>query len=325
MTKAKKVTLTVFACLFAVLTIVAVFWYFAVDNSAFYKVAQKEFSIPGLEVGFTPQGLCYEKDNGLFLICGYMNNKSASRVYVVDCKDSSKNKYITLKENGEIYNGHAGGIETNGENVWIAGDKKVSRFSFSEVLSAKNGDSLNIIDTFDAPNGADFLTIENNYLWIGEFHRDGKYDTPQSHVVKTENGTNKAISFRYTINTANEYGFESTTPNLALSTPSLVQGMAITENSIILSTSYSLPNSHIFTFENILNTESEKTISVDENEVKLVVLEDKNLKETLGAPAMSEEIAIKDGRLYILFENACAKYSIVTREHLKNVYSIEIK
>ncbi len=325
MTKAKKVTVTVLACLFAVLTLVVVFWYFAVDNSSFYKVAQKEFSIPGLEEGFTPQGLCYEEGNDLFLICGYMNNKSASRVYVVDCKDSSKNKFITIKNGGEIYNGHAGGIETNGENVWIAGDKKVSRFSFDEVLNAKNGDSLNIIDTFDAPNGADFLTIENGNLWIGEFHRDGTYDTPQSHVIQTENGVNKAISFRYTINTANEFGLESATPNLALSTPSLVQGMMVTENGIILSTSYSLPNSHIFTYENILNSASEKTVEVDENEIKLVVLEDKNLKDTLQTPAMSEEIAIKDGRLYILFENACAKYNIITREHLKNVYSVEIK
>ena len=316
MTKAKKITLTVFACLFAVLTLVVLFWYFAVDNNAFYKVAQKEFAIPGLEAGFTPQGLCYEENNDLFLICGYMNNKSASRVYVVDCKDSSKNKFITLTDGEEIYTGHAGGIETNGENVWIAGDKKVSRFSFSEVLSAKNGDSLAILDTFDAPNGADFLTIENGNLWIGEFHRDGTYDTPQSHVIQTENGTNKAISFRYTINNEKDYGLESTTANLALSTPSLVQGMAITEDSIILSTSYSLPNSHIYTYENILNAQSDKTVSVDENEIKLVILEDKNLKNT---------IAIKDGRLYILFENACAKYSIVTREHLKNVYSVEIK
>lgn len=52
-----------------------------------------------------------------------MNDGSASRIYVVDGESLETTKYFTLQDSDEKdYVGHAGGIATDGENVWICGD-----------------------------------------------------------------------------------------------------------------------------------------------------------------------------------------------------------
>ena len=330
MSKSKKITTIVIACIFAVLGIFVTFWYFGESYSDFYSKASKEFEIPGLSEGFTPQGLCYEDQEKLFLVCGYMKDGSASRIYVVDENTDETIKYFTLTNGDEVYCGHAGGITTDGTNVWIVGDGTVNRFSFEEILNVENGSSIQILDSFVSNNGADFVTVDitNNTLWVGEFHRDGSYDTPESHIIETSDGSiNKAISFCYEINSENPYGITSTTPIMALSTPSLVQGMSFTAEKIVISTSYSLPNSHIYSYKNIIEESSsaEKTFNYDSStEIPLYVLENEILVEDLEAPCMSEEIEFVDGKIYVLFESACQKYGFVTREPLKNVFSFAI-
>ena len=99
--------------------------------------------------------------------------------------------------------------------------------------------------------------------------------------------------------------------------------MSITEDKIILSTSYSLPNSHIYTYENIINGTSTKQsfLGLDE-EVDTYILDAPTSTKTL--PPMSEEITIKDDTLFVLFENACSKYKLFTRVNLTNVYSYNL-
>ena len=100
--------------------------------------------------------------------------------------------------------------------------------------------------------------------------------------------------------------------------------MVITDDSIVLSTSYSLPASHIYKYENVLNSTTDKTFDYSGNNIPLYVLDKTNIEKDLVTPSMSEEIEIVDGRIYILFENACQKYRLFTREKLTNVYSIEL-
>lgn len=323
MTKAKKIVLITLTSIVAVLGIFLLVWYFGDSYTSFYNRATKEFEIAGLSEGFTPQGLCYESESKTFLSCGYMKNGSASRIYVT--KDGKTEKYFTLTDGENAYTGHSGGIATNGTNVWIVGDGTVYRFSFADIDSVENGGTITILDSFKSANGADFVTVVGDNLWIGEFHREGKYDTDTTHQIETADGTtNKALSLLYYIDNTKDCGVQSTTPVAALSTMSLVQGMAITENNIVLSTSYSLANSHLYVYNNVLKMECTNTFNLDGTEIPLYILDSTNLVETITAPCMSEEIAYADGRVYIMFESASAKYRLFTREPLKNVYSIEI-
>lgn len=324
MTKSKKIVFIVLSLIFIVISIFMLFWYFGDSYKEFYSVSTEEFKIMGLDEGFTPQGLCYENDTEKFLTCGYMKDGSASRIYVIDKKKNKTDKYFTLRLNADAYTGHAGGIATNGINVWLVGEGFVYRFNYFNVQSVENGGIIDIIDSFETKNGADFVTVENNNLWVGEFHKQGKYDTPESHFIETETGSkNTAISFCYEIADYEKCGVASFVPTKALSTCSLVQGMAILSDKIILSTSYSLANSHIYTYNNILDN-AKSTFDYDGTEIPLYILSDKNQINDMEIPCMSEEIAVAENRLYIMFESACQKYRLFTREPLRNVYSYEI-
>ncbi len=147
MSKSQKITLITTICIFTVLSVFLIMWYFGGSYGQFYKISSKEFEIAGLSDGYTPQGITYDEASKTFLTCGYMKDGSASRVYVV--KNGQTEKYFTLKLNGEAYVGHAGGIATNGQLAWISGDGKVHCFKFEDIDSVENGKSINIIDSFD--------------------------------------------------------------------------------------------------------------------------------------------------------------------------------
>lgn len=331
MSKAKKITVAVVACLFALFGIFVIFWYFGDSYGEFYSKAIKGFKIPGLDTSFTPQGLCYNEYEKTFFVSGYMSDGSASRIYVVDAQTQQTVKYITLlTTDGKDYVDHAGGITANENYVWVVGDGILNRILLWEINSAQNGDKVNIIDSMETGNGADFVTIDKvqNILWVGEFHRDKAYETDESHYFETSSGTNKALSFGYEMSDNAEQGslgFSTLTPVIALSTPSLVQGMIIAGEKIVLSTSYSLPDSHLYTYTNILELPTDKTYSVSQDiSIPLYILDEENLLGDMSAPCMSEEIEYVNGRVFVLFESACQKYSAVTREQIRNVYSYAI-
>ncbi len=326
MSKAKKITLiSVSSFLIAIMCFILI-WYFGDNYTGFYNIANAEFEIAGLDEGFIPQGLDYEETTDTYLSCGYMNDGSASRIYVVDGESLETTKYFTLQDSDEKdYVGHAGGIATDGENVWICGDGVVYRFSFNDILTVENAHKITIIDSFESQNGADFLTVDGNYLWVGEFHNDGKYKRPESHQFETSDGKiNNALSFCYEIDSAKDFGIESATPIKALSTGSLVQGMVITNDKIILSTSYSLANSNLTSYENILKGTHTSTFEINETTINVYVLDAEDIVAEYELPCMSEEIVEANGKIYISFENACAKYKIVTREQLNKIYSVPV-
>lgn len=325
MSKAKKIVFLSTAIAIATVSIFMIFWYFGESYQEFYAKASKAFEIPGLSEGFVPQGLCYNEKINKFLTSGYMQNGSASRIYVVNAQNGKTEKYFTLKIEDTDYVGHAGGIASKGDNVWVSGDGLVVRFKSEEIEAIENGGIIFVGDFFNPQNGADFIAIEDNNLWVGEFHKPGKYDTDSSHVITTSNGkTNSAISFCYEIAPSKEFGIDSTIPTKALSTPSLVQGMIVSDNKIILSTSYSLPKSHIYTYENITTLSTDSKFIFGTAEIPLYILSDDSLVKDLEAPCMSEEIALVGEKVFVLFESACKKYSFVTRESLRHVYTYKI-
>lgn len=329
MSKGKLSTTIIMAIIFLAFAIFAIVYYFGENYNDFYSNATQEFEVSGLDEGFIPQGLTHENETDTFLVSGYMNDGSASRIYVVDGETNQTEKYFTLAYDNDgtltDYVGHCGGIATDGNGVWVVGDKTVYYFKYETISVCENGNKIEVESYFTAPNGADFVTIYENKLLVGEFHRDNKYDTDETHFIETASGNlNKAVSFMYEINNNNMYGLESLNPVLAISTPSLVQGMVITDESIILSTSYSLPSSNLYFYDNILNTteHTQKTFTGIDNAVDTYILDTPT--KTIKAPCMSEEIAIKDNSLYVLFENACNKYKYFTRDNLEYVFSLDL-
>ncbi len=321
----RKITLLlVVLVLLAALLIFVLVWFFGASYPAFFENAQKEGKIPGLKEGISPQGLCALPENGAgytFAMSGYMVDGSASRVYFLG---RGEEKYFTLKDSaGKAVTTHFGGITSDGENLWIASKQELLQVPLTAAYSTENGGAVSVSGELNTGINNAFCYYANGNLYAGEFYRAGNYETPQSHRL-TENGeTNYAFVYEYPLAAIKGNG-EAETPAKVLSVRGLVQGIAIYENHITLSTSYGLADSVFYTYENVLSGEPQGTVSLNGVSVPLYRLDKTNLKGTLTAPCMSEEIFVKDGRMYILFESLCDKYKYFVRKQIGDIYSLPL-
>lgn len=321
--------LIIIGCILSCLFVAVMVYYFGASYPEFEKLGAQAFEIPGLETNFVPQGLTYDQTNHNFLICGYMGDSSPSRIYVVGKETGEATKYITLLENdseNEIdYAGHAGGIAVSYPNVFISGDGYVYNFSYDELLSAKDGDKISIQNRFKTDNGADFLTIVDDTLVVGEFYRESNYATPESHHITIGDETNHALSFVYRLDESEPCGFDNEIL-YAISMPDQIQGMCFNKNGdIVLSSSYGLANSIIYIYQNILADEPQSQVQLGENTINVYYLGQSNLIKTYSQiPCMSEEIVLVDEKVHVLFESKCKKYKLVTRTRMSHVYRLDI-
>lgn len=324
MNKTLKIISIVLASIIALAGIVLLVYYCFDNNSEFYTSTTAEFEIPGLDTEFVPQGITYDETHGAFLVSGYMDDGTASRIYVIYDGDTTYTNYFTVTNNGVDYIGHSGGIATNGTTIWIAADNGVYRLSSSVLDTVSDGGSVEIIDSIVLHNRGSYVIVEGDYLWMGEYYRDG-YATSDSHKMTTPSGDyHGAVCYCYEIDDNSDYGLASTTPVKALSTTAQVQGMVISGNTVVLSTSYSMPKSKIYTYNIDLTADVSTTIEVEDTDIPLYIMDSQYLVDTFVTPSMSEEMVLVDGRVHILYENACKKYWWTQREHLTNVYSYQL-
>ncbi len=324
MKKRTKIGLSIFSVFLVVVLIAGLIYFCGATYPEYSALAKEEFAISGLKDGFIPQGISHDNVSGKFFLSGYMNNANQpSRVYVVDAETGNE-KYVTFTDNGEDYLGHAGGIAVYGTHLYIAGDKKVHEIDLADVVNADNAGKVEFKYTLDPGNGADCLTVQGNKLWVGEFYKKGKYDTDESHHILNNAGeTNMALCLAFELDAS---GIVSPVPVMGLSVPNQVQGMAfLTDNRVMISTSYSLPNSKLFVFDNVFSIEPEHSVEKNGNSIPVYVLSSANCEMEIDAPCMSEEIVVANEKVYILYESACNKYKLFTRTKVKKVHSIEIE
>ena len=326
MKKVKKIFLISIAVLLILIVSFLGVYFLWPWNSAFFDKADKEFLIPGLDTTFVPQGITKVDGKNQFLISGYMSDGSPSRYYLFDCDKNELVKYFTLRTGENDYYGHAGGVTSAGMTFWTVGDKTCLRFSKKAVEDVENGGVVEVLDTFTTTNGADFIFNNDGILWIGEFYKEGKYDTPESHHLETRSGeTNHSLVYGYTIDESKSRGLLSTTPVKLLSIRDLCQGIDIDSNgNFLMSTSYSLPDSNIYYYKDVLSEECHMKYALGKNTIPLWFLDNEALISTTNAPSMTEELVIENGRAYILFESNSKKSRLINRKRIKNVYSLAI-
>lgn len=268
----------------------------------YFNNSKSEFVIPGLNTAFVPQGFDYIERSDTYLICGYMNDDSASRIYVRHGDDT--HHVNLLYADGTPYRKHAGGICHNGEYLYIAGDDGVDVFSLHDVLEGRDAKKLGKILT-----GHDmaYCSFYDGYLLAGNFYHEKTYETPAHHRITTPAGdANTALITVFKADGDAAFGINPT-PVAALSTRGKVQGICFTsDEEIILSTSYGVASSHLYRYR--IDTLRATTIEVLGGEVPLYYLDSANLTDTITLPPMSEELVYRDGRIYVLCESACNKY-----------------
>ena len=308
--------------------------------NGFFGNAQKEYLIPGLSAGLVPQGYAYVAEEDVYLQCGYMaDGVSASRIYVTNTKDTDDTRFVELyTADGAPYTGHTGGITAAGGFVWLANDGEgedncVWVLSLQDILTAEAGGSVRLTTRFQSETRAACCFADGEYLWVGEFNDGEKYVTDASHKFAVSGGENFALVCAYPLDTASVYGVAFTesdgkavfTPALALSVTNLVQGFTRTPEGFALSTSYGLSVSHVYFHKDVTTGEADASLKVNGTDVPVYFLDSESLTDDLSLPPMSEEIFIKDGRLYVLLESACKKYIFGNLIRGRHVYSYELE
>ena len=133
--------------------------------SEYYSIKTNICKNPGLNDGFVCQGIAVSEENEVILVCGYMKDKSNSRIYVTDFESNSY--YVELTRDGEKYTGHAGGLAITGDTVYIANAKKIYSFPLESVLSANNGDIVDIGSGTKVNTNASFVYTDEDFSSSG--------------------------------------------------------------------------------------------------------------------------------------------------------------
>ncbi len=249
---------------------------------------------PGLNDGFVCQGIAVSEENDVILVCGYMKDKSNSRIYVTDFDDNSY--YVELTKNGgEKYTGHAGGLAITGNTVYIANAKKIYSFSLTDVLEAGNKGKVDIGSGTKVNTNASFVYTDDEYLYVGEYN-DGNAYSIEGHENETADGMHYAICTKYSLS-------DLTVPVASFTLRNYVQGICFTPTGkVVLSTSHGLNDSIYYVYDMDDVTDSGKTF----DGAPLYYLEGPCVE--IHGPAMSEDLDYYDGKVITLFESASDKY-----------------
>lgn len=261
--------------------------------SDYYSIKTDICKNPGLNDGFVCQGIAVSEENNVILVCGYMKDKTNSRIYVTDLYSNSY--YVELTRGGEKYTGHAGGLAITGDTVYIANAKKIYSFPLSSVLSASNGDIVDIGSGTKVNTNASFVYTDEEYLYVGEFHDGGKYGI-ENHEHETAEGTHYAICTKYALS-------DLETPIAVYTLRNNVQGICFTPNGkVVLSTSYGLTDTIYYVYD--LDSVADSGLTFDGAPV--YYLDD--LEKEIHGPAMGEDLDYFNGRIITLTESASQKY-----------------
>lgn len=286
--------------------------------SEYYSMETNVATNPGLGDGFVCQGVCVSEENGVIMVCGYMDDKTNSRIYVVDI-ETDKSYHVKLERNGKVYTGHAGGMATSGNTVYIANGSKLYLLNISDILSAEDGDILDIGSGVPVNNAASYVYCDEEYIYVGEFHHT-KDDYDKEHILDDGETKVNAIIARYThADIANYDGENEPTPSKIYSVRAKVQGVCFTpDGKVVLSTSYSIAHSYFYIYNEADARDTGKTL----DGVPVYALED-CIKE-IKAPAMSEDMDYYCGMPITLYESACNKYKFGKLFFANDIIGLEI-
>lgn len=296
----------------------------------YYAHSNAVSPIPNLNEGFVPQGLGYDAASDTYFHSAYNAKDSAVEIHMVNGKDS-KCIYPIYYGNAAPAHGHGGGIAVVGDYVYVADNERegdgrfgeLNVFRLSDMKNAKDGDTVTAISSLAVNNSASFCFADEKYVYVGEFYREGAYETVQSHRFTTPAGDkNNALISAYPLKADGMLADRS--PAFSISITDQVQGFAITKDGkIALSRSWGLNPSVLSIYDGW--TDVGATVTFEDKTVPLYFLDSATHQKDIVMPAFSEGLALnQNGDLLISFESACNKYIVGKFFFATNVVSYPI-
>ncbi len=286
----------------------------------FNKSFISDFTVPGLFEGVIPQGICYDGLSEAFIISGYYEDGIfPSVLMVVDAKSGTLKSYHPLKNiDNSDYFGHAGGIASSDDYIFITSDSCCYTISTAQLTKAKDNQPVSFEACFSLNTKGSFAGFDNGILWVGDFieSSDGERKNVERVTTLDSGETLYAYCEGYILKDglpdvkkinsfANGY-----IPDYMLAIPEQVQGIAFTDSGkIIFSTSYGRKNdSYLYIYDDVLISERAGTVTVDKTEIDLLACSSELLYKKITLPPMAEGITEGIDGFYILFESGAEKY-----------------
>lgn len=275
----------------------------------FYDHATREFIIPGLFDGFTPQSIELDEKTNTFIISGYTEKEG--RIYFVD-KDKNVKRIYAKSTTGEVCKDHFGGVTIykdylllSGGNGASTGRQFIYTFDLSEAYNAKDGEYITAKAECDVHVGTAFINAVDDILYVGEYNHDGNktYDVKATTNRAWMPLDAKAIMLSYNLNSDGTIG---SIPTKAYSIPDDVQGMAFTPDGIAFSESYAINPAQIAIYQ--IATSSTSTIKIDGHNIPYFVYNDGLFVKSIKVSPMVEGIIYSNNVLYTLNESSAHNY-----------------
>lgn len=243
----------------------------------FFMGAESKFLVPGLDSPFVQQGLDFVQEKNLYLVSGYMDDGTASRIYIRE--NGGDVRFVELKDTtGGDYSLQCGGICHNGRYVYVAGKGGLEVFTLDDILDGGNATVIGRIETgFDVG----YCAFYEGYLLAGQENAG-----PIAVFQSGDGGV-----------------FGITRPVAAIAAPENVRGVCVTgRDELALSSSEGWGSSQL-SYYSVATVAAERTVLVGV-EVPLVSLQ---ATHQVSMPPMAREIHCRDGQVYVMFESAADK------------------
>ena len=309
MKKRLKILLCILGIIIGVIVLV-----FLITNGKYLlqksNFKEEKLLVQGNHSRYVPQGLTYDSTHNIVIQTSYQKDHKVSKVFVSDF-DSGKvlHTYSLYDQDNHPIVGHVGGIATDSKTVWITSDNTVWEFFIDDFL--KDSKKIYSIREEKLPIRGDFCTYYQNELWIGDFY--------QPIFWKVKNNT--PLLFTYDVNDEIDYN----NPNKITSLPKTIQGMAITNDSIYFTHSYTFLNpSKLSIYHNIYNGNTTDSYSFNGKKIPYYHFLSNSLEKTTSLSPMAEGIFYKEHKLYLLFESSSDAYPLAFPK-IKNILSYKVK
>lgn len=236
----------------------------------------------------TPQGLTLSDD--YLLISAYCHDHlHHSVIYVLDGHSHELLRTAVLMDTS-----HAGGLgfDANKNNVWVSTTGGVAAITLSDILTYEIEDKrpvryydnnllLNI-------NRSSVMTVFNNFLIVGNFKKQTNGKLTLYAIDQSGKLSNSLRIPTDETNSANPLYYTSETLSI-----NKIQGIAFYQNYVLLSQSYGKQNSKLYIFDKAQNKGNLKISEAT---------------YTIEFPPYLEQITVKDGYLYAVFESGAKAY-----------------
>lgn len=286
---------------------------------AYFQLSEMGFVIPGLHQDLVPQGFTYLKEKDWFIISYYRESDNPSVITIVDVKTNRLVKTLHLNNvDGTPYTEHAGGVTVSNKYLFVSSSHKLYYMPLEKVYNAATESAVSFEDFIPTEVRGSFTKVNEGILWVGEFAFSGAYETRENHHMKNRsNVTHQGWITGYQLDQNTgliptdkpKNGDGVYVPDYILSISYRIQGMAVSDEKIVLSQSYGrTADSHLYIYKNPLEEEPHTYVDFADHYVPLWFLDGVNQTKTMVLPPMSESLARKGDNLYVLYESGADLY-----------------